>query len=76
MTDCKLCKHAKWKKAASGSLHPSGDGQCMYEVKIPDIPASKWWSGHMIPSTTLGFISRRTPTKVECKCFESATNAD
>lgn len=71
MTDCKLCKHAQWHKTSNGRLHPSGDGECTYEVKIPVIPAAKWWSCHTKPSTTFGAISRRLPLKVVCPCFEA-----
>lgn len=37
MKNCTHCKHAVWQKTAAGRLHPSGDGECGYEVKLPAI---------------------------------------
>jgi len=71
MTDCKLCKYAQWHKTSNGRLHPSGDGVCTYEVKLPVLPAAKYWTGSSKPSTTRGFIFRHRPMKVVCPCFEA-----
>ena len=41
MKDCTHCKHAAWNLTMRGALHPSGEGKCTYEVKLPPLPASK-----------------------------------
>ena len=73
MKDCNGCKHAKWQRTASGRLHPSGDGQCEFEVKMPVLPASMNW-GYMFHRTTPkpsgGRINRREPLKDHCPCYE------
>lgn len=38
MKNCLGCKYAEWKKTKSGRMHPSGDGQCRYNYKIPQLP--------------------------------------
>ena len=40
MKTCKGCRWAEWKRTASGSLHPSGEGMCGFKVNIPVLPAS------------------------------------
>lgn len=43
MKSCVGCKHAKWDTTKVGKLHPSGAGKCTFEVKIPQLPVSKYW---------------------------------
>jgi hypothetical protein len=64
MKDCTHCKHAAWNLTMRGALHPSGEGKCTYEVKLPPLPASKrwWWS----PRAMGGDINRRKPLTEHC----------
>lgn len=74
MKDCTDCTHAAWKKTDAGRLHPSGDGRCTYEVTLPVIPASKWWSGGWTggspPRLTAGEINRRQELRKDCPCYQ------
>lgn len=42
---CNDCKYAEWKLTGIGHLHPSGDGECTYEWKLPPLPQSMHWIG-------------------------------
>jgi hypothetical protein len=64
MKNCTKCIHAKWNKTDAGRLHPSGEGQCTKEVKIPALPAAMYWTSS--PSVSYGFISRRKDLKDHC----------
>lgn len=73
MKDCTKCKHADWFRTNSGRLHPSGDGRCKKEVKIPKLPASmKWGYGSYAsdPSPMGGQINRREYLKEHCVYYE------
>lgn len=41
MKTCKGCKYADWRKTKAGKLHPTGDGKCAYEYKVPQLPAPR-----------------------------------
>ena len=70
MTNCTNCKHASWKKTASGRLHPNGNGICTVEIKLPPLPASKWWSGFgSEPRPVGGQINRRKELKTDCPYY-------
>jgi len=64
MKMCKDCKHADWLRTKAGRLHPSGDGRCKYDYKIPPLPQSMYWI-HM-PHTCGGYINRRKELKDHC----------
>lgn len=68
MKICLHCKHAKWNKTATGRLHPSGDGRCIYPWKMPQIPACMYWIG-VSPSPTGGYITRKSDRKDHCVYF-------
>lgn len=70
MKDCTDCASAEWRKTASGRLHPSGDGRCLYEPKMPAIPASKSWFMARKPELTYGFINRRRLLDKDCPCYQ------
>lgn len=71
MKNCTHCKHAEWKKTATGRLHPSGDGKCLYVYKVPKLPACKFWlSGD--PRPCGGHISRKEELKEDCVYFQRA----
>lgn len=67
MKNCTDCKHADWKRNAAGNLHPSGDGMCRYEYKIPSLPACMYWITK--PSPSGGFINRRKELTEHCVYF-------
>jgi len=70
MKSCNGCKFANWYKTASGRMHPSGDGRCTYEVKIPPLPASKYWSWNRKgPDINGGHINRREELLDHCVCY-------
>lgn len=65
MRKCLECKYADWKKTAAGRMHPSGDGRCTYEWKMPPLPASRYFVG--IPPTAMGgYISRGKDLEEHC----------
>lgn len=66
MKSCKDCKHADWKVTAAGRLHPSGDGNCKYPWKMPQIPAAMFWMYHKPPEPMGGWINRKTGLKDHC----------
>lgn len=72
MKNCTHCKHAVWQKTAAGRLHPSGDGKCGYEVRLPRLPASMWWPRTLYgpPKPLGGFINRRKDLPEHCAFFE------
>lgn len=66
MKTCEGCKYAQWVRTKNGRLHPSGDGLCTYEYKIPALPASMHWVGSNAPRPSGGHISRRELLKDHC----------
>lgn len=66
MKSCLHCKHAEWQKTAAGRLHPSGDGRCLYEYKVPVLPQSMYWCGSQSPTPGGGYISRKEKLKDHC----------
>jgi hypothetical protein len=64
MKNCTDCKHAQWKRTKAGSLHPSGDGKCTYQYKVPPLPASMYWITS--PSPCGGYINRRKDLTEHC----------
>ena len=70
MKTCVGCKYAQWKTTVSGRLHPSGDGKCEYPYKVPELPASMYWSVYY-PSPYGGDINRHKEVKdrvIEFSC--------
>jgi hypothetical protein len=68
VNDCTHCKYAKWERTAAGKLHPSGQGRCGFEVKIPQLPASMHYlMGN--PIIVGGGINRREPS-CDCPYFD------
>lgn len=77
MKNCTHCKHAVWQKTAAGRLHPSGDGRCGYEVKLPRLPASMQWGTVFggTPRPVGGRINRRRELRDHCEFFERGRDA-
>lgn len=70
MKSCKGCVFAKWDTTASGRLHPSGDGKCTKEFKVPPLPAAFYW---MTPPTPYGgLISRKKENSDHCPYYNRA----
>lgn len=72
MKNCTNCKHAQWNKTAAGRLHPSGDGRCGYQVQLPKLPASMWWTDVFGKKAKPfgGYINRRKDLPEHCAFFE------
>jgi hypothetical protein len=66
--NCIGCKYAQWKTTKTGRLHPSGEGQCTFPVRIPVLPLAFHWLGG---SLTLlgGFILRKRGWYENCPTF-------
>jgi len=64
---CNGCKFADWKKTDGGKLHPSGDGRCTYEYKVPELPACMYWINEQKPCG--GRINRRVELKDHCAYY-------
>ena len=71
MKNCTYCAHADWQKTSSGRLHPSGDGNCKYPYKVPELPKSMYWIGGS-PTPHGGRINRKEELKDHCKYFTRA----
>lgn len=68
MKTCKGCRHAEWKRTANGKLHPDGSGKCIYEWRMPPLPACKsWWS---FPFALTTSIDRKKDLLIHCPCWE------
>ncbi len=70
MKTCEHCRHAVWKRTAAGKLHPSGDGKCGFEYKLPPLPASMHWLGRGAPTPCGGYINRRESLRDHCPYYD------
>lgn len=70
MKNCKGCIYAKWEKTKTGRLHPSGDGNCMFKIKIPELPVSMYWLFSK-PRPTGGFINRHNGNREHCSMYDT-----
>ena len=57
-TVCDGCVLASWKRTASGKLHPSKEGKCLWKYEPVVLPASLYWIGSGIPTPCGGRIER------------------
>jgi hypothetical protein len=71
MKSCTGGKYARWQKTKAGRLHPSGDGECTFKVKIPQLPASMYWIGRTDPVPHGGHINRREDLEDHCVYFST-----
>jgi hypothetical protein len=73
LNSCLYCKFADWQKTAAGRKHPSGDGKCTWEVKIPVLALARGWSfpnrPNDPPTIGYGFINRKKPFE-KCPTFQ------
>jgi hypothetical protein len=70
MKTCNGCKYAKWKRTKTGKKHPSGEGRCTYEVKLPVMPNSKYFSTFSgSVSIDGGLINRKKQYDNHCPCY-------
>ncbi len=68
MKDCNGCKYAVWKRNENGRLHRSGDGECTFRYRLPELPNSLYWISK--PSPTGGyFINRRKVYDKHCPYY-------
>lgn len=74
MKSCNGCAFANWRKTAAGRLHPSGDGRCMKNIKIPELPQAFYWGSHS-PSPAGGFINRREALKDHCVYYQDTSKS-
>lgn len=76
MKTCNGCKYAEWKLTGIGHLHPSGDGKCTYEWKLPPLPQSMSWTGFLgtSPKPYGGQISRKRDLPDHCAYFVRVEN--
>lgn len=72
MKSCNGCHYAEWKRTGANRLHPSGDGRCVYQIKLPVAPAAFYWYGlgGKCPMPSGGFISRKETFDEHCPCFK------
>jgi|WetSurMetagenome_2_1015567.scaffolds.fasta_scaffold08100_6 hypothetical protein len=69
MKDCTYCKYADWQRTTTGRLHPSGDGKCSYNYRLPDLPQSMWWLGKEPPKPYGRWITRKQLLDDHCVYF-------
>lgn len=72
MKNCTNCVFADWKRKADGKLHPSGDGQCTREVKMPELPQAFYWA-FPVPRPCGGYINRKRDLSDHCVYFARST---
>lgn len=72
MKTCEGCRHAEWKLTKVGRLHPSGDGLCKYNWRMPPLPACYYWLSLSTPKPIGGYINRRHVFTQHCPCWEKA----
>lgn len=72
MKTCVGCKHAAWRRTKADKLHPSGEGQCKYEWKMPKLPASMFWVSFdgKAPRPILAHIDRHKTLPDHCVYYE------
>jgi hypothetical protein len=73
MKSCLGCRFADWQRTRTGRLHPSGDGQCTFVVKVPALPLSMRWGGSWGRNdldATGGAISRKHSFQSHCPCYQ------
>lgn len=72
MTNCTYCKWAVWDRTESGRLHPSGDGRCGFQIKMPVVPVAFYHvHGKQLHDYYCGgWINRRVELKEHCPCYE------
>lgn len=61
---CLNCALAKWDRTATGRLHPSGNGRCLWVMDKIAIPRAFYWlssSQDYFPWPSGGWINRRKP---------------
>jgi hypothetical protein len=68
MKNCTKCKYAEWNKTKTGRLHPSGDGSCTYQYKIPKLPESMHWITK--PRPYGGWINRNSELNDHCVYYQ------
>ncbi len=68
--NCEGCKFADWERTTTGRLHPSGDGQCRYNYKLPQLPGSMFWPHDREPEPLGGRINRREKLWHPCGLFQ------
>ena len=71
MKNCTECVHANWRRTKTGALHPSGDGECGKEIKIPQLPQAFFFT--IQPFIGGGSINRRRELKDHCPYWQHAT---
>ena len=67
MKTCDGCKYAGWKKTKAGRLHPSGDGYCMYEFKMPKLSNAKHYAYCLVSGGAIN--RRRAPYETHCPYY-------
>jgi len=72
MKNCTDCKHANWKRTATGRLHPSGAGRCMFPWKMPPLPGAFYWLSGQTPCG--GHIDRKRELKDHCAYYTRAAD--
>lgn len=68
MKSCVGCKYAEWKTTTTGRLHPSGDGKCTYQYKVPPLPGCMYFIHD--PKPIGGDINRREELMSHCPYFD------
>jgi hypothetical protein len=71
MLSCLGCQYAEWQKTKTGKLHPSGDGKCKFEYKLPQLPAAFYFIGISYPSPCGGYINRKKQNKNHCPYWQA-----
>ena len=66
---CIGCKYADWKRTKNGRLHPSGEGRCRYEMKVPQLPNAFFWMHLSSPELDGGRISRKQTYDTHCPYY-------
>jgi hypothetical protein len=70
MKTCLGCKFAEWDWTKTGRLHPSGDGECIIKIRMPQLPNAFYT---LQPKEELnilgGSINRKTVYEQHCPYY-------
>ena len=70
MKTCVGCQYAEWKRTKAGRLHPSGEGLCAFQYKVPVPPAAFYFAGGGVPIPNGGYIERHKGLDRDCIYYQ------
>jgi hypothetical protein len=69
MKTCEGCAFVEWKTTKAGKRHPSGDGRCTYQYKVPPLPQALYWWFDTPPRPSGGYVNRKSEHREHCDYY-------